>query len=120
MEKLIYASIGMIMFAVVAMIIYVVGDYITSTQSQERVTVIERMYEAASVGTGVGITSSGQSGLVVTSKGPEYDLLLEFEDGHREIVSTDEDTLINVDIGDSVEMTCHYGGWSETLLTCEM
>ena len=120
MEKLIYASIGMIMFVVVAMITYVGGDYITSTEKRETVTVLERMYEAASTSTGYGITSSGNSGVVVTSKGPEYDLLLEFKNGHREIVSTDENTLINVDVGESIILTCTYGGWSESLLSCEM
>ena len=120
MGKLIFGFGALIVIAVIGMITYMIGDYVTSTEVRETVIVVDRMYEPASTSTGVGITSSGDTGVVTTSKGPEYDLLLEFKNGQREIVSTDEDTLVNVDVGETVVLRCHYGGWSGSLLQCEM
>ena len=115
MEKLIIAGAGIILFGIAALLIFVIGDSVLSTEQRQRVTVVERIYEAVKTSTGVGvIISTGR----VTSSGPEYDLLLEFENGNRKIVRTDEDTFVNVDTGEIITLTCHYGGWTEMILSC--
>ncbi len=120
MEKLVFVGVGVILFGIVAVLIFVIGDNVLSTEQQRSVTVVERMYEAAKTSTGVGITASGQTGVVVTSSSAKYDLLLEFENGQREIVRTDEDTFVNVYDDEIITLTCHYGGWTEDLISCQL
>ena len=72
MEKLIFAGVAIILFLAAAVMIFMIGNHVLSTEQRQRVTIIER-------------------GLV-TSSNPIHELLLEFEDGARKIVRTDEDT----------------------------
>ncbi len=99
MEKLIFAGVAIILFLAASVILYMIGDHVLSTEQRQRVTIIER-------------------GVVTSS--PTYELFLEFEDGTRKIVRTDEDTHVNIYTDEIITLTCHYGKWPEELLRCEM
>ena len=107
-----------VMAAVVFILIGTVVDYLTADRRDVEVFVVDQFYKAPQTGVGVGVASGGGSAVVVTSSGPDYDLLLEFSDGHREIVGTNKATLMAVNEGEYTFLSCLFGGITHSVLSC--
>lgn len=100
------------------LIVFFVAEYATSWKEKVYVTVLDTYYEAPRSGTGVGVTGNGGTAVVVTSSSAKYNILLEFQDGTREIVETDERTILYSNVGEQLEMDCRFGGITKEILSC--
>lgn len=115
-EKLLFGLIGLCVLALFG----VVADCSTGSYRETHVTVIDSLYEPARTGTGVGATGNGGTAVVVTSSGPEYDLVVEFENGQRDIVSTNKATFLAVEKGQPATLRCWHGGISDRRYSCKL
>jgi hypothetical protein len=97
---------------------YIVGEYAASDVIIERATVIDRFYEGARTGVGVGVGSNGSTTTVIASSSARYNLLLEFEDGSRDLVRTDKVSLTMVSTDENYKFYCRHGYFSGQRLRC--
>ena len=92
----------------------------TSNSRIERATVVQGFYEPHRTGTGVGVTGSGNTAVVITSTPAEYHLMLQFTaDNRRVLVETDKISLMTSDPGTEYKFYCRYGGLSGDLYRCK-
>lgn len=93
-------------------------DQHLGVQKTQRATVLDKFFKNGGVSTGVGPSFSPNGpGVAVTMNNTpdEYHLLVEYEGGEREIVETNEETLLSIGAGDKVVVTSTYGKFTGIL-----